>query len=134
MELAIWLLSGVVALLLTLLLILILAFRVIAKHLTQTIQTERERNQVTLTNLHHQNLETQKPLISLLSKTASLLVTKDPIAFQQVQLMDSASTPETSQNVDRSDSGELQQWIEDNDDKLTAVEKEYYRELDPTLL
>ena len=48
--------------------------------------------------------------------------------------MDSASTPETSQNVDRSDSGELQQWIEDNDHKLTAAEKEIYRELDPTLL
>lgn len=43
--------------------------------------------------------------------------------------MDSASTPETSKPVDNSDNGELQQWI-DNNDQLTDMEKELYRELD----
>ena len=48
--------------------------------------------------------------------------------------MDSASANLTSPPMDNSDAGELQQWIEDNDSKLTPVEKELFSELDPNLL
>jgi hypothetical protein len=48
--------------------------------------------------------------------------------------MDSASATPNPTTVDNSDAGELQQWIVDNDSKLTPVEKELFSELDPNLL
>ena len=46
--------------------------------------------------------------------------------------MDSASAPTKTEPVDNSDHGELQQWIDNNDD-LTPQEKELYRELDSSI-
>ena len=55
-----------------------------------------------------------------------MLGTKDPLSFQQVQAMSSVSEPPVTQAVDNSDHGEMLQWIDENGNTLTPMEKELY--------
>src|SRR4030095_1829201 len=130
MESTIWSLSIVALMLLILGLLTYLMIWMIS-NLTKNQEKSQLDSRIILEKVLESNQEIQAQILNTLKeatdKSLSLMSVKDPIAFQQIQAMNSASIS-VQEPVDNSDHAETVRWIEEQTE-LTPQEKAAFSEI-----